>query len=402
MSEEVTARIVDAAREHGPITFKEFMEHALYGPGGFYETPPVGREGHFVTSPHVHPVFADLMRFALLEAWDALGRPEPLRVVELGAGDGTLARALLVGFEAGRVPVEYAAVEVSPGARERLVGLELAVLERADEVEPLEPGVVLANELLDNLPFRRVRRREDGLVEVRIGVQDDRLVEVETPCDDDLAALAPPLEPDAEATVPVTAIELVDTLGKVLRRGYALFVDYGSTDGPAGEVHGYREHGVLADVLDDPGSADVTAGVDLGAIARRAEEVGLVSLGSVRQWRALRALGYERWAASERERQSSMLAEGRGLDAVRSWEGRSRASLLVDPGALGRLRWLLLATPELPRPRWLEIALQAEAADHANRAEANVPEAVEAVEAAEPVEAPDADDAYEAGETGEG
>ncbi|HEX5949435.1 MAG TPA: SAM-dependent methyltransferase, partial [Actinomycetota bacterium] len=172
-----------------------------------------------------------------------------------------------------------------------------------------------------------------------------------------------------EATVPVRALELVDILGRVLRRGYALFVDYGSMDGPAGEVHGYREHAVLADVLDDPGSADVTAGVDLGPIARRAEEVGLVTLGTVRQWRALRALGYERWATGERERQRSMLAEGRGLDAVRSWEARSRASLLVDPAALGRLRWFLLGTPELPRPRWLETALRAEAADRAGTAE---------------------------------
>ncbi len=367
MSEQVTDRVAEAIRDHGPITFAEFMEHVLYGPGGFYETPPIGREGHFVTSPHVHPVFGDLVRFALLESWEALDRPDPFRVVELGAGDGTLARALLIGFGSGDVPVEYAAVEISPGARERLGELEVAVIETVDALEPLEPGVVLANELLDDLPFRRVRRRGDDLVEVRIGLDDDRLVEVEEPCEDELRALAPTLEPDEEATVPVSALELVDALGKALVRGYALLIDYGSAGGPAGEVHAYREHAVLADVLDDPGSADITAGVDLGAIARRAEEAGLVALGTVRQWRALRALGYERWAASERERQSSLLTEGRGLDAVRSWEGRSRASLLVDPAALGRLRWLVLATPELPRPRWLEIALQAEAADRAAR-----------------------------------
>jgi SAM-dependent MidA family methyltransferase len=126
VSEEATARIVEAARDHGPITFAEFMEHALYGPGGFYETPPVGPEGHFVTSPHVHPVFADLVRFAVLEGWDALERPEPLRIVELGAGDGTLARALLIGFEAGQVPVEYAAAEISPGARQRLAEMRIS------------------------------------------------------------------------------------------------------------------------------------------------------------------------------------------------------------------------------------------------------------------------------------
>jgi SAM-dependent MidA family methyltransferase len=338
------------------------MEHALYGPGGFYERPPIGPEGHFVTSPHVHAVFADLVRFALLQAREALGRPEPFRVVELGAGDGTLARGILIGLEADGIAVDYTAVEVSPGAREHLRRLPVAVAASLAELEPLDPGVVLANELLDNLPFRRVRRRSDTLVEVRVGLEGDRLVEVEVPCEHELAGLAPDgLEDGAEAVVPTGALALVETLARALVRGYALLIDYGSAGGPAGEVHGYRAHAVLEDVLAEPGSADVTAGVDLGRIAARAEELGLRALGIVPQWRALLALGYERWVASERERQAELLAARRGLEAVRAWEGRSRASLLVDPAALGRLRWLLLSTPGLPTPPWLVRALQGEA-----------------------------------------
>jgi hypothetical protein len=45
-----------------------------------------------------------------------------------------------------------------------------------------------------------------------------------------------------------------------------------------------------------------------------------------------------------------------GLEAVRTWSGRSRATILIDPAALGRLRWLVLATPGLPAPRWLSEA----------------------------------------------
>jgi hypothetical protein len=42
-----------------------------------------------------------------------------------------------------------------------------------------------------------------------------------------------------------------------------------------------------------------------------------------------------------------------GVEAVRAWAGRSRATLLVDPGRLGRLRWLVLAAGEAPAPDWL-------------------------------------------------
>ncbi len=359
MSEQVLRAIRAAIAERGPITFAEFMEHALYGPGGFYEHPPIGAAGHFVTSPHVHPVFADLVRFALQQAWEALGRPEPLRLVELGAGDGTLARGILLGLEVAGIPVGYTAVEVSSGARERLRGLPVRVEPSFEAVEPLDPGVVLANELLDNLPFRRVRRRRGALVEVRIGLDAGRLAEVEVPCEPDLAALVVDgLGEGQEAVVPTGALALVELLAAKLARGYALLIDYGSVGGPAGEVHGYRGHAVLEDVLADPGSADVTAGVDLGLVAARAEELGLVRHGIVSQWRALLALGYERWAQGERARQADLLAARRGLEAVRAFEGRSRASLLVDPAALGRLRWLLLSTPGLPTPPWLAEALE--------------------------------------------
>ena len=52
--------VAAAIRDHGPISFAEYMEIALSGPGGFFERPR-SAEGDFVTSPHVHPVFAQLL-----------------------------------------------------------------------------------------------------------------------------------------------------------------------------------------------------------------------------------------------------------------------------------------------------------------------------------------------------
>ena len=74
---------------------------------------------------------------------------------------------------------------------------------------------------------------------------------------------------------------------------------------------------------------------------------------SITQHDALLALGFEAWLRDELARQAALLDERDGLEAVRTWSGRSRATLLVDPSALGRLRWLLLASPGLPPPSWL-------------------------------------------------
>jgi SAM-dependent MidA family methyltransferase len=195
------------------------------------------------------------------------------------------------------------------------------------------------------------------VVEVGIDAVPDGFIEVDIPCDGEIAELVaeqgPALAPGQEAVVPIGALRFVDDLAATLRRGYALLIDYGSARGPSSEVHGYRDHRVLADVLTDPGSGDITAGVDLGAVARRAEARGLRSLGLTSQGDALRALGFAEWNKSQRARQGGLLAEGEGGRATAVWEGRSRASLLVDPEGLGRLKWLLLATEGLPAPHWI-------------------------------------------------
>jgi SAM-dependent MidA family methyltransferase len=338
--------IREAIRDHGPITFAEYMELALYGPGGFYEEPPVGPRGAFVTGPHVHPVFGTLMARAIRELHDGLGRPKKLRITEAGAGDGTLARQLLDALT--DLEPDYIAVDRSTGALDALRGINGVT---ASEELPETSDVVVANELLDNLPFRWIR----GSREVRVGLDGDRFAEVEVPWDGE------PGPEGIETIAPDGALAFVDRLAEVLAPGYALLVDYGAVGSPGGGVHGYREHAIVDDLFADPGSTDLTVGIDFELVARRAEERGLRAFPTVTQRAALVALGFGDWTRTELADQHRMLDERDGLGAVRAWSGRSRATLLVDPTALGKLRWLVLASPGLAMPPWLERATPGDA-----------------------------------------
>jgi NADH dehydrogenase [ubiquinone] 1 alpha subcomplex assembly factor 7 len=352
MSSDVADRIRRRILADGPITFAEFMEEALYGQGGFYDATPIGTRGHFMTSPHVHPVFSRLVGAALEQMWVNLDRPIPLRVVEVGAGDGTMAREIVTGFERAGIGVSYEAVEASPAARSALAGITPNVSGSIVEIGPLDPGLVVANELLDNLPFRRIRRCGGTPVEIRIAADGDAFVEVEQPLDDEqLDGVS--LDDGQEAVIPTAALGFVDALSRTIRCGYALLIDYASTGAGTERVHGYRDHRVVAHVLDAPGSTDITAGVDLDAIAGRAREAGLVPFRTVSQRDALTALGLADWLGEERTHQQEMLDASNGVEAVRAWGSRSRARLLADPAGLGRLRWLVIGTAGLAEPTWL-------------------------------------------------
>lgn len=349
MSERTAAAIEAAIAEDGPINFAAFMELALYGPDGYYQRPPIGAQGDFVTAPHVHPVFGALLARAIRDLWQGLGGPVPFSIAEVGAGDGTLARELLDGL--ADLHVDYLAVERSAGARLALAdvpGIRVAASLPSDR----RPHLLLGHELLDNLPFRRVRRTAGGPVEILVG---EGLAEVEAPLPSDLDT-PEDLAVGEERVVPVEAFAFVDRIAPQLDRGYALFIDYGADDGPGGDPHGYRGHRVIEDVLADPGSADITAGVDFGAIARRAAGNGLKAFPTISQHDALIRLGLEAWIRGEQQAQGELLAAGQGIEAVRRWADRSRATIIADPAHLGRLRWLLLASADLPAPSWLRPA----------------------------------------------
>jgi SAM-dependent MidA family methyltransferase len=338
--EAIRARI----EAEGPIDFATYMSLALYGPGGFYEDPPIGASGDFVTSPHVHPAFGSFVARALTEMAEMLpAAADPLRLVEVGAGDGTLARQIL-GTGIGR-PVAYEAVEISEGARAALAALEGVTLTDS----PAGAALVLGHELLDNLPFRLVRAGS----EVRVDTEGDALVERIVPIDDALRDVLADADTNEELVVPVGALAFVRELAVGIDAGYVLIIDYGGERNSGGGAHGYRDHRPVEDVLAFPGETDITAGVDFSWITRHALDAGLQAFGSVTQQRALLALGFEEWLRGELDVQREHLDEGRGLEAVRTWSARSRATMLVDPAALGRLRWMVLATPGLAQPHWL-------------------------------------------------
>ena len=339
--------VAHAIRDHGPITFAEYMSLALSGPGGFFERPPIGPDGHFVTSPHVHPVFAELLGRAIVDLHDRLGEPTPLRLS--GGGRGRRhARAAARRAPRGRgggLHGDRSEPGRSGGARSR------SRASRSPGRLEGSPQLILANELLDNLPFRRLRGTASGTKEVLVALEGDRFVEHlgDPPPGDAL-----PLADGAEAVLPDGATAFIDEVGaRLAHPGYALLIDYGGVGEPGGPPHGYRDHRPVEDLLDRPGETDITSGLDFDLLSRHAEEQGLIAFPSVTQRHALTALGFDHWVHEQLRWQAELLNRREGLDAVRTWSGRSRASLLVDPSALGRLRWLLLATPGLHAPAWM-------------------------------------------------
>ena len=175
----------------GPLDFDQWMEQALYHPQhGFYSSGgQAGRRGKdFLTSPEVGPLFGAVLANAIDGCWNELGQPDPFTVMEAGAGRGALAASVLRAKPACFEALRYVMVERSELLRaqqqETLKGVaansdgKIFSLEKLSECiprdEPVVPfGMVIANELLDNLPFRILERTASVWEEVVVGLSEN-------------------------------------------------------------------------------------------------------------------------------------------------------------------------------------------------------------------------------------
>src|ERR1700741_3838926 len=94
---QLAAIIEQKILDEGPISFRDFMEMALYYPGlGYYSSvkDKIGQNGDYYTSSTLTPVFGALLGRQLEEMWQLLGEKQ-FTIVEYGAGTGSLCKAIL-------------------------------------------------------------------------------------------------------------------------------------------------------------------------------------------------------------------------------------------------------------------------------------------------------------------
>ncbi len=189
-NEALKEAIVARTEGQGAITFRDFMEMALYYPQlGYYSSPreKMGRQGDYLTSPEASPLFGALVARQVEEMWQVLGQPTPFLLVEMGAGSGALAHDLLTWAHRQapslREALVYHLVEASPELAEqqsrrlRAVDPSLAKVSWSPALTAGIAGCLLSTELLDSFPVHRVTVRSGRLLEVYVSWDGSRFLE---------------------------------------------------------------------------------------------------------------------------------------------------------------------------------------------------------------------------------
>ncbi len=328
------------------VRWREATEAALYGPDGFFRRA-AGPAAHFRTSVHASPLFAGAVLELLRRVDAALGHPDPIDVVDIGAGHGELLVALVAaaattGGGGGR----------GLAGRLRLVGVERAArptglpasIEWASDI-PRCTGLLVANEWLDNVPVDIVELDGAGtprLVLVDPATGDETLGD---PVDDPwLDRWWPLLKPGDRAELGAPRDDAWAGAIASLDAGLALAVDYGhvlATRPAGGTLTGYAHGRQVIPVPD--GSCDLTAHVAMDAVAAAGEKAGAQVTVRTSQRDALRDLGVDG------ARPPIALASTDPAAYLRALTRASEAGELLARGGLGDFHWLAQAVG-IPAP----------------------------------------------------
>lgn len=338
-------RIRHQIESTGPIPFEVFMDLALYDPAdGFFGSGELRSEraGDFLTSPEVSPMFGETLARHVEREQVRIG--EPVEVVEVGAGSGSLIGPLLKTID-----VEAWAVEASPAARRSLEAILPGDRVRSDLPHRIR-GVVIGNELVDNLPMAVAQRVGAEWRERWVGVDGEGLAMVDAHPRPEviewLAAYAGDVPDGGWVEVQLAAgAWLLDVL-TCLETGSVVLLDYGDTAENLfprrqdGTLRTYRAHHLGPHPLDEPGETDITADVNFTALAATAEQAG-AGVELHRQDDFLTDLGLRDRLSELRRAELEAARSGDEMERLRLRSLKTEAETLLHPRGLGDFRVLI-------------------------------------------------------------
>jgi SAM-dependent MidA family methyltransferase len=161
------------------LSFKDFMELALYHPAyGYYSRPEnrVQTSGDYVTAATISPVFGFALGRLASEFVERAG-DGMCAIVDIGCGDGGLLRSIVeqahprVRERAVFHGIDRSLSRVTPEAR--ALGIHFA-----DSVDALPrdvPILAISNELFDAFPFARLVGRGDEIHELWVTQREESL-----------------------------------------------------------------------------------------------------------------------------------------------------------------------------------------------------------------------------------
>ena len=302
-----------------PIGFDVFMNLALYSPkNGYYRSNAsvIGRQGDFITAPET----SDLFGYSLARQCKQILNKNSC-ILEFGAGNGVLATQIL--FELARLnalPKKYYIIELSAKLKKQQYDTISKVLpELVDNVEWLSElpknfsGIVIANEVLDAMPAKRLMFSDGSFYELGVDYIEGQFqwCLFDEPYSGLIKIPTVNFIEGYKTEINLLALSWIESLYGTMTDGIVLLIDYGMDrteyfhpQRSEGTLRCYYKHKASDDPFENIGKQDITTSVNFSDVADRACDAGFEVLGYSNQAMFLLSLGIEDYLSQEKDEEN--------------------------------------------------------------------------------------------------
>lgn len=319
--------IIQRIKNEGPISFRDFMEMALYYPElGYYNSvhEKIGKKGDFYTSSSLTPMFGAMVAKQIEEMWRRL-EEERFTIVEYGAGTGLLCYDILQYLKNNKRlydQLSYCIIERSAEMRKKqqtYLNEKVGWYNCIQEIGEVT-GCILSNELVDNFAVHQVVM-EDALMEVFVDYEND-FIEILKPASTSLtdyfAELGVYLSKGFRTEINLEAAKWIQEIASTLKSGFVLTIDYGYSSSElyrqsrsCGTLLCYSNHQINDLPYQNIGKQDITSHVNFSALCHWGFKNGLICCGLMNQGQFLLSLGYRDYLIQTAEPGENMLEAAR-------------------------------------------------------------------------------------------
>ena len=275
----------------GWISFEEFIDFVMYKPGlGYYSAgaEKIGHSGDFTTAPEISKLFGMALANQITPILDHYQSPS---IIEIGAGTGKLAFDIMTQLNDYQVNFDrYYILELSADLKQRqqsmLSHLPTKTLNKIVWLDsiPMDSidGVIIANEVIDALPFTRFKTQNGQVYELGISVEDNQLIEQPRLADEILSNTVDSIAKEIGMTfqdgytseIRINFGSWFRTIESMLSSGSIFFVDYGYSrqeyydeERTNGSMICHYRNVAHENPLSNLGIQDISASVDFSQLA---------------------------------------------------------------------------------------------------------------------------------------
>ena len=168
------------------IPIDRFFENVLYDKkfGYYSKKNPFGVKGDYITSPLISRLFSEMIAIWLINVWQEIDRPKKFNVVELGPGNGELAKILIESFKNFNEFYKSTSIFLYEKSqilkkiqKNKIKDKKVRWISNFEEIKK-GPTIFIGNEFFDAIPIKQFKKKNGSVYEKYVELNENNSLKV--------------------------------------------------------------------------------------------------------------------------------------------------------------------------------------------------------------------------------